>query len=101
MLIHPITDGKVSTVGRNLFGLGNFVEVSHQNGFKSKYAHMGKVYVKVGQKITVENTLGEVGLTGQTSGPHTHLEVTREGKFIDPQALLPEIPGMPVNLATK
>lgn len=95
MLIHPITDGKVSTVGRDLFGLGNFVEVVHQNGFKSKYAHMGKVYVKVGQKITVENTLGEVGLTGQTSGPHTHLEVTREGKFIDPQALLPEIPGMP------
>lgn len=94
MPIHPITDGEVSIVGRDLFGLGNFVEVVHQNGFKSKYAHMGKIYVKVGQKIIAENTLGEVGLTGQTSGPHTHLEVTREGKFIDPQALLPEIPGM-------
>ncbi|OGE28025.1 hypothetical protein A2867_04070 [Candidatus Daviesbacteria bacterium RIFCSPHIGHO2_01_FULL_40_11] len=97
MPIHPITDGEVAIVGRDLFGLGNFVEVVHQNGFKSKYAHMGKTYVKVGQKITAENTLGEVGLTGHTSGPHTHLEVTREGKFIDPQALLPEIPDMPAS----
>lgn len=95
MPIHPIIDGEVSIVGRDLFGLGNFVEVSHQNGFKSKYAHMGKIYVRVGDKIAQENILGEVGLTGNTSGPHTHLEVTREGKFIDPQTLLPEIPDMP------
>lgn len=91
MPIHPITDGQVSEVGRDLFGLGNFVVVAHQNNFQSKYAHMGKVYVKAGQKITSENTLGEVGLTGHTSGPHTHLEITHNGKYIDPQTLLPEI----------
>ena len=56
---------------------------------------MGKVYVKKDQKITTENILGEVGLTGRTSGPHTHLEVTRNGQFIDPQTILPEIPDMP------
>ena len=101
MPIHPIIDGEVSEVGRDLFGLGNFVEVTHQNSFKSKYAHMGKVYVKVGDKITQENSLGEVGLTGHTSGPHTHLEITHNGNYIDPQALLPEIPAIPIAVIAK
>lgn len=101
MPIHPITEGEVSEVGRDFFGLGNFVVALHQNGFKSKYAHMGRIYVKVGDKVTSENTLGEVGLTGRTSGPHTHLEITRNGSYIDPQALLPEIPGLPAAPAKK
>lgn len=96
MPIHPITDGEVLEVGRDFFGLGNFVVIAHENSFRSKYAHMGKIYVKVGQKVTQENILGEVGLTGHTSGPHTHLEITRKGEFINPQTLLPEIPDMPV-----
>ncbi|MBI2315209.1 M23 family metallopeptidase [Candidatus Daviesbacteria bacterium] len=95
MPIHSITEGEVSEVGRDLFGLGNFVVVAHQNGFKSKYSHMGKIYVKVGDKVLSENTLGEVGLTGRTSGPHTHLEITKDGRFIDPQALLPKISNLP------
>lgn len=101
MPIHPITEGEIIEVGRDFWGLGNFVEVSHQNGFRSKYAHMGRVFVRVGDKVTEENILGEVGLTGYTSGPHTHLEITRDGKFIDPQALLPEIPDMPLVVAKK
>ena len=101
MPIHPITEGEIIEVGRDFWGLGNFVEVSHQNGFRSKYAHMGRVFVRVGDKVTEENILGEVGLTGYTSGPHTHLEITRDGKFIDPQALLPEIPDMPLVVAKR
>ena len=93
--------GEIEKVGRDFFGLGNFVEVLHQNGFRSKYAHMGRIFVSVGDKVTSENTLGEVGLTGRTTGPHTHLEVTRNGNFVNPLALLPEIPGMPaVNTAS-
>lgn len=101
MPIRPIIDGEVSSVGRDLFGLGNYVELAHEKGFKSKYAHMGKIYVKSGQKVTAENILGEVGLTGNTSGPHTHLEVTLNGKYIDPQTLLPEIPNMPIQVTAK
>lgn len=95
MPIHPVIDGEVVEVGRDIFGLGNFVTVSHESGFKSKYAHMGRIFIKLGQKVTSENTLGEVGLTGRTSGPHTHLEITHEGKYIDPLALLPAVPNMP------
>ena len=95
MPIRPITNGEVSGIGRDFWGLGNYVIITHQNGFKSKYAHMGKVYVKVGDQVSQENTLGEVGLTGHTSGPHTHLEITRNDSYVNPQALLPEIPNMP------
>ena len=95
MPIHPITDGIVAEVGYDIFGLGNYVVVSHENAFKSKYGHLGKVYVKVGDKISPDNILGEVGLSGRTSGPHTHLEITHDGGYIDPQKILPEIPDMP------
>ncbi len=101
MPIHPIIEGEVSEVGRDFFGLGNFVTIIHQSGFKSKYAHMGKIYVGVGDKVIQENILGEVGLTGNTSGPHTHLEITLNGKYIDPQGLLPEIPNMPITAPVK
>lgn len=96
MPIHPITDGVIIEVGRDLFGLGNFVEILHENGFKSKYAHMGKIFVKAGGKVSSSNILGEIGLTGHTSGPHTHLEITHNGNYVDPLTLLPAIPDMPI-----
>lgn len=97
MSIHPILDGVVGEAGRDFFGLGNYVIVAHENGFQSKYAHMSKIYVKKGTVVTQENSLGEVGLSGTTSGPHTHLEITRDGEFIDPVKILQEIPDMPQN----
>jgi len=96
MPIHPINQGVVEEAGTDFFGLGKYVVISHQKGFKSKYAHMGKIYVKVGQEVTTESTIGEVGLTGKTSGPHTHLEITLNEKFIDPQTILPELPNIPL-----
>jgi len=95
MPVRPILDGEIIQVSRDFFGLGNYVEVAHENGFKSKYAHMGKIYVKTGQKVTSENILGEVGMSGNTSGPHTHLEITREEKYLDPLTLLPSPQDMP------
>lgn len=91
MPIHPITAGVVEEVNHGFWGYGNHVAISHTNGFKSLYGHMSKIYVKRDQEVTSENILGEVGLTGRTSGPHTHLEITHEGKYIDPLLILPEI----------
>ncbi|OGE43872.1 hypothetical protein A3B45_02475 [Candidatus Daviesbacteria bacterium RIFCSPLOWO2_01_FULL_39_12] len=97
MPIHPITAGVVEQANYNLWGYGNNVVVTHPNGFKSMYAHMGKVFVSKDQTVTTETVLGEVGLTGFTSGPHTHLEVTYQGKAIDPLTILPSIPDMPAS----
>ncbi len=95
MPIHPFTSGVVEQVNYDLFGYGNNVIIDHQNGFKSLYAHMGRVYVKVGDKLSSSNTIGEVGLTGRTSGPHLHLEVTKDGQYIDPMTILPSLPDFP------
>lgn len=97
MPIHPITDGVVIEAGFNIFGLGNYVVVTHKNGFNSIYAHMGKIFAKAGQEVTSENLLGEVGLTGRTSGPHTHLEITHNGGYVNPELLLPVLSDMPAS----
>lgn len=91
MPIHPIAPGVVVSTGFNFFGLGLNVVVEHAQGYKSLYAHMGKIYVKEGQIVSEDDYLGTVGMTGQTSGPHTHLELTKNGEYIDPQTVLPEI----------
>lgn len=91
MPIKPISSGKVTSAGYDFFGYGLKVEIDHGNGYKSLYAHMGKIYVSEGQEITASNYIGEVGMTGRTSGPHTHLEVTKAGKTIDARAILPEV----------
>lgn len=96
MPIKPITSGTVINTGYNFWGLGLIVEVNHTQGYSSLYAHMGKIYVKVGQTVTTNDILGEVGLTGNTSGPHTHLEIHKDGKSIDPLPLLPTIRNYPI-----
>ncbi len=101
MPVRAINPGIVEDVVFGFWGYGNHVFVSHQGGYKSMYAHMGRVYVKPGQEVTSETTLGEVGMTGWTSGPHTHLEITKEGKYIDPLTLLPELPNYPTEEVQK
>lgn len=89
--VHPITQGIIEEVNLNLWGYGNHVTITHANGFKSLYGHLGKVFGKIGQEVTAQTILGEVGMTGFSSGPHTHLEITHDGKYIDPLTILPEI----------
>jgi hypothetical protein len=91
MPIKPIAKGTVVEAGFNFFGLGLVVEVEHEAGYRSLYAHMGKIFVTKGQTVDENNFLGEIGMTGHTSGPHTHLEVSKDGKKIDPLLILPEI----------
>lgn len=96
MPIHPVTDGVVKEVILGFLGYGNHVVISHQKGFQSLYGHMGRVYVKKDQLVTPADTLGTVGLTGFTSGPHTHLEVQKNGGYIDPLNILPPIQDYPI-----
>lgn len=95
MPIHPIASGTVTEVNYGFWGLGHYVVVEHQDGFKSSYGHMGKIYVRKGDSVTPASILGEVGMTGRTTGPHTHLELTKNGEYIDPQKVLPAIDNWP------
>lgn len=93
--IKPVAKGTVVEAGYNFFGLGLMVEVEHEGGYRSLYGHMGKIFVQKGQMVDVNDYLGEIGMTGHTSGPHTHLEISKDGKKIDPLLVLPEIRSYP------
>jgi murein DD-endopeptidase MepM/ murein hydrolase activator NlpD len=78
--ILSIADGVVVTATSESGGLGNYVEVQHNIGgelITSVYGHMedGSMQVSVGQQVTAGQQLGAVGSTGQSTGPHLHLEM--------------------------
>jgi LysM repeat protein len=56
-------------------GYGNFVMIRHENGVKTLYSHFGAVLVGVGERVVQGQTLGFIGMTGRTTGPHVHFEV--------------------------
>jgi len=68
---------------------GNLVIVRHDNGYSTRYAHMSAVGVKVGEKVSTGQPLGNVGSTGLSDGPHLHFEVRKGDQAIDPTELLP------------
>lgn len=80
--------GRVVKVEHSNRGYGNNVEVDHGNGFKTRYAHMHKIYVKKGDYLKINDTLGEVGSTGRSTGPHLHYEVMYQGRQVDPMPFI-------------
>jgi len=75
--------GKVISAGYKS-GYGNTVLVEHDGGLKTRYGHLASINVKVGDMVTSESTLGKVGSTGRSTGPHLHFEVIRDGVHINP-----------------
>lgn len=85
--IKVMAKGKVTRAG-TASGYGNLVEVDHGNGFKTKYGHMHKIYVKKGQYVEAGDVLGEVGSTGRSTGPHLHYEILYKGHDVDPMPFM-------------
>jgi murein DD-endopeptidase MepM/ murein hydrolase activator NlpD len=86
--IHAGGVGVVSFAGLNKGGYGNLVVVSHRLGFESWYAHMSVIAASVGQRVSGGQTIGYVGSTGRSTGPHLHFEVRHFGTPIDPRPYL-------------
>ncbi|MDL2290277.1 M23 family metallopeptidase [Paludibacteraceae bacterium OttesenSCG-928-F17] len=66
-------------------GFGNTVEIDHGFGYLTVYAHLSKVNVRKGQKVSRGDVIGLVGNTGKSTGPHLHYEVHYKGKIMNPQ----------------
>lgn len=81
--------GVVTTVERKA-GYGIFVEVSHGDGYTTRYGHNKTVLVKKGDLVKKGQTIAKVGSTGRSTGPHVHYEVTRNGKRVNPWRYLKE-----------
>lgn len=67
---------------------GNMVEIDHGYGLFTRYAHLSRVQVKVGQKVTFHQVIGIMGTTGRSTGPHVHYEVMYDGKNLNPAKFL-------------
>ena len=79
-------DGVVEKVelSRRRRGYGNQVVINHKFGYKTRYAHLQKVHVKPGDKVSRYDTIGTVGSTGGSTGPHLHYEVIYRGRNVNP-----------------
>jgi murein DD-endopeptidase MepM/ murein hydrolase activator NlpD len=79
-------DGTITFAGRE-GGYGNLIEIRHANGIRTRYGHLAKFAkgLHVGQRVTQDQTVGYVGSTGLSTGPHLHYEFLVNGRATNPQ----------------
>lgn len=65
-------------------GYGNYIDISHENGIVTRYAHCSKLLVKKWQRVNAGDLIAKVGQTGVATGPHLHFEILLNGEAIDP-----------------
>lgn len=63
---------------------GNCIQIDHGFGYVTRYAHLSKIDVRVGQKVVRGETIGKVGTTGKSTGLHLHYEVMVKGQIVNP-----------------
>lgn len=85
--IRPIAAGTVSYAAYK-GTYGNLVIIDHGNGIQSYYAHCSELYVSAGQSVDTNTTISAVGSTGNSTGPHLHLEIRINGQPVNPQNYL-------------
>ncbi len=88
--IKPVAKGVVTEATYNYFGYGNTVVVDHGDGTWTRYAHLLHMFVKVGDTVTPDMVIGQVGNTGHSTGPHLHFELHEGDQAIDPLTVLPK-----------
>jgi murein DD-endopeptidase MepM/ murein hydrolase activator NlpD len=81
--------GHVVAAGWNDTGYGYFVVVDHGNGFQTLYAHLQAYYVEAGDDVGKGQTIGEMGSTGNSTGPHLHFEIRQGTVQRNPYGFLP------------
>ncbi len=85
--VHVTANGTVVTASWQ-GGYGNMVEVDHHNGFSTRYGHLSKIEVKVGQRVRIGDVIGLIGSTGRSTGPHLHYETRVNDSAVDPTKFL-------------
>ena len=69
-------------------GFGNYVEIDHANGYVTRYANLGEITVRYGQKMSKGQPIGRLGISGGSVAPHVHYEVLKHGRNLDPVKFL-------------
>ena len=85
--IYATGDGVVIFAGRQ-GAYGNLIKIEHELGVETNYAHLSKIGVKVGQRVSQGDPIGDIGSTGRSTGPHLHYEVRMKGRAVDPMSFI-------------
>lgn len=85
-------DGVIMNIVRSSLeaGYGNYIDINHNNGFMTRYAHLGDVSVRAGQRVKKGTVIATLGSSGGSVAPHVHYELFRNGKRIDPAPFMIE-----------
>jgi murein DD-endopeptidase MepM/ murein hydrolase activator NlpD len=70
------------------YGYGRHVYITHESGRQSLYAHLGLVMVETGETVQAGAKIGEIGMTGRTTGPHLHFEIRENNRQVNPMGYL-------------
>lgn len=81
--ILAVAGGVVSYAGKR-WGYGRLVEITHGNGYVTRYGHNSKITVEEGQIVRRGDKVAEMGSSGRSTGPHVHLEVLKNGESVNP-----------------
>ncbi|SDN36918.1 Murein DD-endopeptidase MepM and murein hydrolase activator NlpD, contain LysM domain [Paenibacillus sp. yr247] len=85
--VFATADGKVVSIGTDIFH-GNNIVIEHSKGLRTWYMHLNKILVNKGDSVEKGSTIGLVGSTGRSTGPHLHYEVLKNGESTDPKPYL-------------
>lgn len=91
--IFAAADGRVTFAGVKA-GYGKAIEITHGNGMLTRYAHLSRIDVKVGQGVGAGSTIGGLGSTGRSTGPHLHFEVRINDRAVNPRPFLEAAPNV-------
>lgn len=89
--VRATADGAISTASFS-GDFGNLVVVEHEFGLTTRYAHLSRITVKAGDRVSRGDVVGLIGATGRASGPHLHYEVWANGRPLNPLKLLTQSP---------
>lgn len=80
--------GRVAAVGSGA-QLGKYIILTHFGGYSSVYAHLSRIYVSRGERVSSGETIGAMGSTGRSTGPHLHFELRRGNIHVNPADWIP------------
>lgn len=80
--------GTVSYVSENAGGYGKFIKIDHGYGMQTAYGHLSRIDVKNGDEVSSGQVIALSGNTGNSTGPHLHFEIIKNGEQLDPQPYL-------------
>ncbi|MDC0737500.1 DUF5930 domain-containing protein [Cognatishimia sp. SS12] len=85
--IYSTADGVVTKADWGS-GYGRLITIRHANGIETRYAHLAKIRVKVGQRVSRGEHIGDMGNSGRSTGTHLHYEIRVNGKAVDPMTFI-------------